>query len=116
MSMASPGQARKWRGAHLDPRARHPYIAHMKRVTASEARKSWFRLLDEVAAGEVVLIDRKGTKVILRRADKKGRKRDESVPDYRTLLKVPHEERADTWSWEWTGPESELRLREDSAR
>ena len=35
----------------------------MKRVTASDARKNWFRLLDEAAAGEVVVIERAGTRI-----------------------------------------------------
>ena len=40
----------------------------MKRVTASDARKNWFRLLDEVAAGTVVRIERRGTTILLQRA------------------------------------------------
>ena len=31
----------------------------MKRLTASEVRKNWFRVLDEVAAGEGVVLERK---------------------------------------------------------
>ena len=43
----------------------------MKRLTASEVRKNWFRVLDEVAAGEVVVLERKGQWLVLRREDKK---------------------------------------------
>jgi hypothetical protein len=44
----------------------------MKRVTATEARKQWFRLLDEVAAGEVVVLERKGRQLVLRCEDFQG--------------------------------------------
>ena len=43
----------------------------MKRLTASEVRKNWFRVLDEVAAGEGVVLERKGQWLVLRREDKK---------------------------------------------
>ena len=36
------------------------YNVHMKRVTASEARRNWFRLLDEIAGGEQVVITSEG--------------------------------------------------------
>ena len=32
------------------------YVVHMKRVTASDARKNWFRLLDEVATRPITRI------------------------------------------------------------
>ena len=80
----------------------------MKRVTASEARKNWFRLLDEVAAGQVIVLERKGRRIVLRREARLEREPLESVPDYRALLKVPHADRAAAWGWEWTGPESKL--------
>lgn len=74
------------------------YVVHMKRVTASEARKNWFRLLDEVAAGGVVSIDRGGVRVVLRRES-----RDEaaSVPDYSELISGGDLSDAHKWSWEW---------------
>ena len=37
----------------------------MKKLTASEARKNWFQVLDEVAAGEVVVLERKGKMILL---------------------------------------------------
>ncbi|MCY4389867.1 MAG: hypothetical protein OXC18_22450 [Desulfurellaceae bacterium] len=37
----------------------------MKKLTASEARKNWFQVLDEVAAGEVVVLERKGEMILL---------------------------------------------------
>lgn len=76
----------------------------MKRVTASEARRDWFRILDEVAAGEIVVIDRNGRTIRIQRADPPA---DEAgVPDYGELLRVPEDAgEADRWGWEWTGHE-----------
>ncbi len=86
-------------------KGQHLYVVHMKRVTASDARKDWFRLLDEVAAGAVVSIERGGRTILLQRAPQpKGR---EAVPDYSGLIRVPKVEDADRWSWEW-GPEGDL--------
>jgi antitoxin (DNA-binding transcriptional repressor) of toxin-antitoxin stability system len=72
----------------------------MKRVTASEARKNWFRLLDEVAQGAVVCIERGGRRIILRREPEAGGAAD--LPDYRSLLRVPQVEEADQWRWSWS--------------
>ena len=72
----------------------------MKRVTASEARRNWFSLLDEVANGAVVSIIRKGTLIILRR-DRITRSKA-NPPDYRSLLRVRNADEADSWSWVWT--------------
>ena len=80
----------------------------MKRITASEARKQWFRLLDEVVAGEVVVLERKGRRVVLRRDEAKGRLREQPEVDYRTLLRVPEADRADQWTWEWHGGETDV--------
>ncbi len=82
------------------------YIVHMKHVTASEARKNWFRILDEVAQGEVVALERNGRRIVLRSEDVETAA--SSMPDYRPLLQVPDAEEADCWSWEWAGPEQEL--------
>jgi antitoxin (DNA-binding transcriptional repressor) of toxin-antitoxin stability system len=73
----------------------------MKRVTASEARKNWFRILDEVASGEVVVIHRHGKRLILQR--EKGDRRKAAAPDYKGLIDVPDAEAADQWHWEWPG-------------
>jgi antitoxin (DNA-binding transcriptional repressor) of toxin-antitoxin stability system len=81
----------------------------MKRVTASQARKEWFRLLDEVTAGETVVIERNGRRVILRREPARTKETARAVPDYSRLLRVPHADRLDRWSWEWTGPGESLR-------
>jgi len=83
------------------------YTVHMKRMTATEVRKHWFRLLDEVAEGEVVLIDRDGARLILKMADP----RDASIPDYRGLLRVPDADEADEWGWEWDGSPEGLKPR-----
>jgi hypothetical protein len=73
----------------------------MKRVTASEARRNWFRLLDEVIAGEVVVIERNGARVFLRREAHRVGEATERVPDYRGLVAGRDADRADEWDWEW---------------
>jgi antitoxin (DNA-binding transcriptional repressor) of toxin-antitoxin stability system len=82
----------------------------MKRITASEARRQWFRLLDEVVAGEVVVLERKGRRVVLRREDIKVRQKEPPEIDYRKLLRVPDADHADQWTWEWQGEEKDLTL------
>jgi antitoxin (DNA-binding transcriptional repressor) of toxin-antitoxin stability system len=82
------------------------YIVHMKRVTASEARRNWFRLLDEVAGGTEVMIERAGRRIVLRREDPE--RADAGVPDYSSILRVAEPERAHEWGWRWPGEEGEL--------
>lgn len=77
------------------------YSVHMKRISATQARRNWFRLLDEVAAGEVVVIERKGRRIVLRREEEK-RDVEGGEPDYSRLLHVPDESRADRWGWDWS--------------
>lgn len=80
----------------------------MKRMTATEVRKHWFRLLDEVAEGEVVLIERDGARLVLQMAEP----RDSSkIPDYRGLIRVPDADEADQWGWEWDGSPEGLKSR-----
>lgn len=86
----------------------------MKRVTASEARRNWFRLLDEVIGGEVVAIVRKGKRILIRREDP-ARSAKRPLPDYGSIITVPDADRADTWGWDWPGPEEELLPREGGA-
>lgn len=74
------------------------YIVHMKKVTASQARREWFRILDEAARGETFVIDRKGRRLVLQRQPEEA----VSVPDYGALLTVPEADRADAWSWSWS--------------
>ena len=79
------------------------YIVHMRSVTASEARKNWFKLLDEVAAGEVVAIRRNGKRIILSAEKRKKR----AVPVYKTLIGGDDLDNADKWGWNWS-PEKGL--------
>jgi antitoxin (DNA-binding transcriptional repressor) of toxin-antitoxin stability system len=79
------------------------YILHMKRVTASEARRNWFRLLDEVAAGATVVIERHGRRIVLSREEISPEEKD--LPDYASIIRVPDAERADEWRWDWPGEE-----------
>ena len=79
----------------------------MKRVTASEARRDWFRLLDEVLDGAVIAIVRKGKRTIIRRKDPKRAGRD-AVPNYRAILSVPDAEQADSWTWDGPGADGEI--------
>jgi len=86
----------------------------MKRVTASDARKNWFRLLDEAAAGAVISIERGGRTILLQRAPaQRGR---ETPPDYSGLISAPEAADADRWSWEWPGPEGDVRSIEGADR
>lgn len=71
----------------------------MKRVTASDARRNWFRLLDEAAAGEVVVVERSGTRILIQRAPEPATVED--LPDYTDLLRAPSAAQADRWGWEW---------------
>ena len=70
----------------------------MKHVTASEARKNWFALLDEAVKGEVIAIQRNDKKLILKLQKKKA-----AVPNYKGVIDFPDADDANTWSWEWNG-------------
>jgi prevent-host-death family protein len=83
----------------------------MKRVTASEARRNWFQLLDEVAAGGVVVILRKGRRIVLR-SEEPRTAAEQDIPDYSGAIRVPDVAAADRWSWEWGGPEADLHPRD----
>jgi len=71
----------------------------MKRVTASEARRNWFRLLDEVAAGATVVIERAGRRILLKREEPSEAR--EAPPDYGSLIRAPSVEDAHRWGWSW---------------
>jgi hypothetical protein len=65
----------------------------MTQITASEARRNWFQLLDRVAAGETIVIERKGRRLLLCR---------DEIPDYSAIIRaVADVSRADDWSWDW---------------
>jgi hypothetical protein len=87
----------------------------MKKVTASEARRLWFRLLDEAAQGEVIVVQRKGRRLVLRREEVGRAKAASTRPAYRRLLRVPRVDQADRWSWEWKA-EGRLASRRAPAR
>ena len=78
----------------------------MKRVTASDARKNWFRLLDEVAAGEVVAIDRGGRRILIKREAPAVHER--AAPSYCDLISAPNADRADQWGWSWQDTKGEI--------
>jgi hypothetical protein len=86
------------------------YTVHMKRVTATEARKNWFRLLDEVVDGEVVLIEREGVRLLLKLAES-GEPATAKIPDYKGLIHVRNIDQADRWGWEWDGSAESLKPR-----
>lgn len=75
------------------------YVVHMKHVTASEARKNWFKLLDEASNGESISINRNGKNLILRLETRKKR---EKIPDYSKIIQTPDADNADKWGWKWT--------------
>jgi hypothetical protein len=84
------------------------YTVHVKSMTATEARRNWFRVLDEAVEGEVIVVERKGRRIIVRRDDSVADGAGSSRPDYRNLISVPDLEHADTWGWEWNGDNGEL--------
>jgi antitoxin (DNA-binding transcriptional repressor) of toxin-antitoxin stability system len=88
------------------------YTVHMKHVTATEARKNWFRLLDEVAGGETLVIEREGISLVLQR--QAGSKEDLAarVPRYEGLLRADDLGNADRWTWEWSEESGDLSFKE----
>ncbi len=74
----------------------------MKRMTPSDVRRNWFRVLDEVAGGETVVVERGGRRILIRREALSSRSARGGVPDYGSLLSAPHAEQADRWGWEWS--------------
>jgi hypothetical protein len=70
----------------------------MKQVSATEARKNWFTLLDEAARGEVIAIRRNDKNLIL-----KLEKSKRATPDYKKSIDFPDADNAETWGWEWKG-------------
>jgi antitoxin (DNA-binding transcriptional repressor) of toxin-antitoxin stability system len=80
----------------------------MKKVTASDARKHWFRILDDAAQGEVIVLERKGRRLVLHREELDRPGATAKAPDYRRLLRVRDADQADRWSWEWRGPDGRL--------
>ena len=85
------------------------YIVHMKRVTASEARRHWFRLLDEVVQGAEVCIERGGRRIILRLEPEVDE--GATLPDYAAFVRVPRLEDAHRWGWQWSEEEGTLEPR-----
>jgi antitoxin (DNA-binding transcriptional repressor) of toxin-antitoxin stability system len=100
----------------LTSSSRFLYIVHMKSVNASEARKNWFRLLDEALRGEVIVVQRKGRRLVLRREELNDKKIGVKTRQYKKLLRVPKAGEADRWSWEWKGPAGGLVARRRAAR
>ncbi|MBX3167681.1 MAG: hypothetical protein KF760_09725 [Candidatus Eremiobacteraeota bacterium] len=79
----------------------------MKHYTSSEARTHWFKILDEVAAGETVAVDRNGRRILLCCEETAPL----SIPDYHGILLVDSPDEADRWTWDWE-PDSGLKLRD----
>jgi antitoxin (DNA-binding transcriptional repressor) of toxin-antitoxin stability system len=73
----------------------------MKTMTASDARKNWFRLLDEVLAGQTVVIERNGQRVVIQK--QASRVSEVRTPDYASVLRAPGADDADKWGWSWSG-------------
>ncbi|MBV8202149.1 MAG: hypothetical protein JOZ15_16135 [Acidobacteria bacterium] len=86
----------------------------MKAVSATEARKHWFRLLDEIVAGEVVVIERAGSLIELHRREAPTEPKE--LPDYSDVLRVPDLDHADRWHWEWREPGQPLEPPVDADR
>ena len=103
-------------GLAIDRGAPFMYVVHVKKVAASEARKQWFRLLDEAARGETIVFERHGRRLVLRREDAASARTAKPAVDYRRLIRVPHVREADRWSWQWRGPDRPLASRGVRAR
>lgn len=88
----------------------------MKSVKASEARKRWFQLLDDALRGEVIAIERKGQRILLRREELTRAESGDLSKQYKAVLKVARADEADQWSWEWRGPGRPLGARRRSRR
>ena len=73
----------------------------MKSVTASEARRNWFRILDEVVAGETIAVNRKGRRVLITLEKRGGIAEGSGFPDYGDVIAVAEVDRADQWGWDW---------------
>ena len=73
------------------------YTVHMKQVAATQARKSFFNLLDTALAGEKVFIKRHDSLIDL--VPKKIKKLKKH-PDYTKFFHSSVDE-ADLWSWDW---------------
>ena len=80
----------------------------MKRVTASEARRNWFQILDEVAQGERVVIERRGRRIVVLCEDLQDQTPPAAKAKYDELLQVPNVDEADRWSWRWSEEGVEL--------
>lgn len=69
--------------------------------------------MDEVAAGEVVVLERNGRRIVLSSEDRETAESSEAMPDYSALIKASGVDHAEKWSWQWLGPERGLGLRDD---
>jgi hypothetical protein len=56
----------------------------------------------------VIVVERKGRKVVLRCEDLEPEIEASTGPDYLSLLRVPDLDQADRWGWAWGGPDHDL--------
>lgn len=94
------------------------YVVHVRRTTATDARRGFFRLLDEVLAGETVVIERKGRSIVLR-AENIRSKQSVRPAEYRRVLGkqgMGWIKEIEGWTWGWEGPGKPLRLTERKGR
>ena len=82
----------------------------MRSISATEARKNFFRLLDTAVKGEPVVITRHGVALELVRSlpKKKGSRKSASL-NYKQAIIGPLAS-ADKWGWEWSS-EQELNFK-----
>ncbi len=82
------------------------YTVHMKTIlTATEARRGFFDILDRALRGETVLIERKGVPVQL---VPRRRKKRQKLLDYRSYFRSSVDQ-AEQWGWRWD-PDNGLEL------
>ena len=81
----------------------------MKQLSATEARRNFFHLLDEAARGHPVFIEKRGVVIRMTRERKSDRKSFSGF-DYKPYFKGETLDDADRWSWDWN-PEKGMTLK-----
>ncbi len=78
------------------------YIVHMKRYSVAQARSRFSHLLDAAEAGDVVVIERRGTRFRLE-TDRNGTRRAgrRTAPPPPIIEYVDPAVMEGQWTWEW---------------
>jgi antitoxin (DNA-binding transcriptional repressor) of toxin-antitoxin stability system len=85
----------------------------MGRVTATEARRNLFQLLDQALEGKAVIIERNGRSIVLKAHPARRVPRKHSAAAYRKALGEDATrwiDEVESWTWEWRGPGKPMKL------